>query len=319
MIGKANASKLKQADYVYILEPKADHQGSKTLWTDFRWIGLYIIEKVLPKTIYLVRKIGTNITQILHQMRLRQFTPRQLIPDTPITPREWQPDPEFIIKHDGLYARAWECEYDEPLLDSDYNNLATPISPEVTIRSAEAADEMRSTPGTIRENSPEITPQPDRSYDGTDMDHYMQPDADTSVEQLDPTPTNPRSSNYDLRLNPKPSCSDDYRYRLCPTTVYATHTYTFGKSYERVMELICGKPTYFFKRLAIFPKKTIQLYRSIHTNFSICRYWDLDLHHIALISSNDIRSVFGTTPVNQPNFDSGYNAEYQQIFLVFCR
>ena len=37
-------------------------------------------------------------------------------------------------------------------------------------------------------------PQIDRSYDGTDTDHYMPPDADTTVQQLDPTPTNPGSS-----------------------------------------------------------------------------------------------------------------------------
>ena len=36
---KANASKLKKADYVFILEPKADHQGNKIPFTDFRWIG----------------------------------------------------------------------------------------------------------------------------------------------------------------------------------------------------------------------------------------------------------------------------------------
>ena len=34
----ANASKLKEADYVYILQPKADHQGSKIRFTEFRWI-----------------------------------------------------------------------------------------------------------------------------------------------------------------------------------------------------------------------------------------------------------------------------------------
>ena len=145
-------------------------------------------------------------------MRLRRFTPRQPIPDKPITPREWQPDPEVTIKHDDLYARAWECEYEKPIFDSDYNNLVTPNSPEITVRSEETADEMRTTPGTIRENSPEIVPQIDRSYDGTDTDHYMQPDADTSVEQPDPTPTNPRSSRFDLRHNPKPNCNDDYRY-----------------------------------------------------------------------------------------------------------
>ena len=43
---KANASKLKRTDCVFILQPKADHQGSKIPFTDFRWIGPYIIERV---------------------------------------------------------------------------------------------------------------------------------------------------------------------------------------------------------------------------------------------------------------------------------
>ena len=209
---KSNASKLTLADYVFILQPKADHQGSKIPFTDFRWIGPYTIEKVLPNNSYVVHKIGTNKTQILHRMRLRQFTPRQPITETPVTALELQPDPEVITKHDDLYARAWEREYDEPIFDSENNNQVTSNSPEITIRSQQAADELRSTPGTIPENSPETIPQPDRSYDGRDTDHNMQPDVDTSVEQSDPTSTNPRSSKYDLRHNPKPNCNDDYRY-----------------------------------------------------------------------------------------------------------
>ena len=131
---------------------------------------------------YLVRKSGTNKTQILHRTTLHQFTPRQPIPDKPITPREWQADPEVVIKHDDLYATAWECEYDEPIFDSDYNNLATPSSPEITKRCEQAADEMRRTPGIIPGNSPKIIPQPDRPYYGKYTEHDMQPDADTSVE-----------------------------------------------------------------------------------------------------------------------------------------
>ena len=208
---KANASQLKQSEYVYILQPKADQQGSKVPFTVFRWIGPYIIEKILPKNNYLVRKIGTNKTQILHRMRLRQFTPRQPIPDTPITPREWQPDPEVIIKNDDLCARAWECENDKPKFDSDRDNMVIPNSPEVTVRSEQAVDETRSTPETIQKDSSEILPTHDIDG-GADTDHYMQPDADTSVEQIDPTPTNPRSSKYDLRHNPRPNCNDDYRY-----------------------------------------------------------------------------------------------------------
>ena len=206
---KANASKLKQSGYVYILQPKADHQGSKIPFPDFRWIGPYNIEKYCQT--YLC-KIGTNKTQILHQMRLRQFTPRQPIPDTPVTPREWQPDQEVIIKHDDLYARAWECEYDKPIFDSDRDNKVIPHSAEATVRSEQADNETRSTPGTIQKDSSEILPHTHDIDDGTDTDHYMQPDADTSVEQIDPTHTNPRSSKYDLRHNPRPNCNNDYRY-----------------------------------------------------------------------------------------------------------
>ena len=90
--------------------------------------------------------------------------------------------------------------------------IKIPISPEVTVRSEETTDQTRSTPGTTQEDSSDILPHTDEMGDGTDTDHYMQPDADNTVEQNDPTPTNPRSSKYDLRHNPKPNCNDDYRY-----------------------------------------------------------------------------------------------------------
>ena len=40
---KANASKLRQKQYVCVPQPKAHHQGSKTPFTDFRWIGPYFV------------------------------------------------------------------------------------------------------------------------------------------------------------------------------------------------------------------------------------------------------------------------------------
>ena len=90
--------------------------------------------------------------------------------------------------------------------------IKIPNSPEVTVRLEEPADETRSTPGTTQEDSSDILPHTDEMGDGTDMDHYMQPDADNSVEQIDPTPTNPCSSKYDLRHNPRPNCNDNSRY-----------------------------------------------------------------------------------------------------------
>ena len=123
-------------------------------------------------------------------MRLRQFTPRQPVPDVQITPREWKTDQEVIFEHDNLYARAWECENEISIFQSDYINLVTPNSQEFTVRSEEVADEMSSTPETTRENSPQICPQTDRSCDGTDTDHYKQPDVDVSAEKSDTSTDN---------------------------------------------------------------------------------------------------------------------------------
>ena len=39
----------------------------------------------------------------------------------------------------------------------------------------------------------------------------MEPDAEMSSEQPSPTPTNPCSTKYDLRHNPRTKCNDIYR------------------------------------------------------------------------------------------------------------
>ena len=115
---KANASKLREQQYMQVLQPKADHQGSKFLFTHLRWIGPYIVEKTLPNNNYLVRKLATNKTKVLLCLRLRLFTPRQPIPDVQLTSQKWKPDPGVIIKNDDLYARAGEFEYETPIFDN---------------------------------------------------------------------------------------------------------------------------------------------------------------------------------------------------------
>ena len=48
---KANASKLKQADYVFILQPKADHHGSKIPFTAFSGSGHILLKRSYPTII----------------------------------------------------------------------------------------------------------------------------------------------------------------------------------------------------------------------------------------------------------------------------
>ena len=209
---KANASKLKEADYVYILQPKADHQGTKIPFTEFRWVGPYIVEKALPNNNYLVRKIGTNTTQLLHRMRIRQFTPRQPPADIIVKPQEYKSDPEVSINHDDLYARAWEYEFEQPIFDAENNNAVPPNQREVPVQSDFSTEEMRNTLGTTHECSPEIFPPADETSDVADTYTHVEPDVGTSSEQQGNSPSNPRSSKYNLRHNPKPNCNDDYRY-----------------------------------------------------------------------------------------------------------
>ena len=209
---KANASKLKEADYVYVLQPKADHQGSEIPFTEFRWIGPYIIEKVLPNNNYLVRKIGSNKTQVLHRTRMRQFTPRQPPADIPVKPQEYKSDPELSLNHDDIYARAWEYHYEQPILDAENNNAAPPNPPEIPVKSDFSTEEIRNTPGNTHECSPETFPHADGVSDVTHTYPHMEPDVESSSEQPGNSPTNPRSSKYNLRHNPKPNCNDDYRY-----------------------------------------------------------------------------------------------------------
>ena len=101
----------------------------------------------------------------------------------------------MVIKHDDLYARAWKCVYEKSVFDSECNNTVTRTSPEITVLSEGAADETSITPGTIREKSSETFPQADRSCDGTDTDHYKEPDADTSVEQPEPCQPTPAAQH----------------------------------------------------------------------------------------------------------------------------
>ena len=171
-------------------------------------------------------------------MRLRSFTPRQPITDVTRTAKEWKPDPEVIIKYDGFYARAWESEYETPILDNGQLELDSDNSFEITVRHDLPNDETCTLPWTIQEDAPEIFPHTEEISDGTDTDHYTESDAEAGSEQLSPSNFNPRSANSDLRHNPKPNSNDDYRYwkKIGPGMVAGTTTYTIRWFWKSAME-----------------------------------------------------------------------------------
>ena len=112
---KANASPLKEKDCWFILQPKDDHQGSKVPFCDFRWIGRYLVEKILPNNNYIVRKLNTNKTQILNKISLRKYNPEK--PEENYQEAQWQIDANIVIPQADLYTLTWEAEFGEHLFD----------------------------------------------------------------------------------------------------------------------------------------------------------------------------------------------------------
>ena len=101
---------------------------------------------------------------------------------------------EVSIKHDDLYAKAWECEYERPIFDAENNNVTLPNSPEIAVQSDLYTKERWNTPGNSRKWSPEVFPQTEELCEVTDTYPYMEPDGEAGSEQHNRTPTTPRSS-----------------------------------------------------------------------------------------------------------------------------
>ena len=55
-----------------VVQPIADQQESNILFREYRRTGPYIVEKILQNENYIVRKLNSNKTQILHRIRLRK-------------------------------------------------------------------------------------------------------------------------------------------------------------------------------------------------------------------------------------------------------
>ena len=116
------------------------------------------------------------------------------------------------LYHDDLYARAWEYDFEQPIFDAENDNAAPPNQREIPVQSDFSTEEMRNTRGTTHECSPETFPPTNKTSDVADTSTHMELDVGTSSEQQANSPSNPRSSKYNLRHNPKPNCNDDYRY-----------------------------------------------------------------------------------------------------------
>ena len=54
------------------------------------------------------------------------------------------------LKHDELYARAWECGDEKPFFDDENDNATSPNSPEIPPQSDFLTEETWNTPETAQ-------------------------------------------------------------------------------------------------------------------------------------------------------------------------
>ena len=121
---KTKAAPLKENEYCFVSQPKADNQGSKIPFRDYRWVGPFVVQKVLPNEIYIVRRINTNKTQILHCIRLKKFVPNQPLEDS-FREQQLQTDEEIVIPQDDLYVITWETDFGEQLVTRGNETIPT--------------------------------------------------------------------------------------------------------------------------------------------------------------------------------------------------
>ena len=226
---KAKAAPLKQNEYCFILQPIADHQGSKIPFREYMWIGPYVVEKVLPNGNYIVRKLKSNKTQILHRIRLRKYEPNTVLQD--VRPEgNLQPDDEIIIPQDDLYVITWETNFGE--FPNFAEKTTFPTNLDATDASNDLADvdnppdeiftdvDLGST-GPHQNDDLDLTEKTcsDNLHDPFD-DQKSSGGSDTIVpEVLDDENDDvivdnksPRGGKYSLRPNPTPNFTDEYRY-----------------------------------------------------------------------------------------------------------
>ena len=91
---KAAAAPLKLHKYCVMLSLKLSNEHEKISNLQCQWNGLYRIEKVLSRSNYVVRKVNTTHTQMVHRTRLKPIISQYAIKDLAnIDSKQFTPDP----------------------------------------------------------------------------------------------------------------------------------------------------------------------------------------------------------------------------------
>ena len=155
---KAAAKPLVQKQFRLLLNPSLLTQSDLAAKSCTIWLSLYKIEKVLTKSNYLIRKIGTPYTQCVHRIRLRPMTPNYDVEDNSVTKQDFKPDPllgKDRSEHE-IFDEALETSLNEDIIEM----------PEIPTTEHNRTDEVQHkirgvlTPATTEQPAPAGTAEP---------------------------------------------------------------------------------------------------------------------------------------------------------------
>ena len=163
---KAAAKPLVHKQYCLLLNPSLMTQSDFAAKSCSIWLSLYKLEKVLTKSNYLIRKIGTPYTQCVHRMRLKPITTKYDVEDINVTLQDFKPDPSL-----GKYRSEHEI-FDEALEKSLNEDIIE--MPEVPTTENSRTDEVQHTirgvimRATTEQPAPAGTAEPALIIEGAD-------------------------------------------------------------------------------------------------------------------------------------------------------
>ena len=155
---------------------------------------------------YLIRKLQTKSTQILHRIRLKACPTDKPLPDKPVLRKDYLPDKEVDVFHDDLYVQAWQSD------SKDFTPIPNPpFQTEPTVTMPEPPEDQLTRRDTRSPDSEECHPAPSPDEHLNDTVPSINSD-NHEHDAITPAQNSSRKSKYNLRANPPSNWKKDYVY-----------------------------------------------------------------------------------------------------------
>ena len=141
-----------------------------------------------PNKNYFLRRLGTNKTQLIHQIRLIKFTPSAPLANNFVRETDWQKSGTIVVTHDDLYAHTWDTNFGINPFDTEIDSFDTDTQEYVPIKHPPSLEISKNSGGapveeTTVSNEETLTENARNEIDAIDSQQNLQPNPTIDAEQ----------------------------------------------------------------------------------------------------------------------------------------